>query len=1465
MLRQYASLSSREHAQAAAAKRSEERRGATRDERLASVDFNPNDLGISTRRTRLHRIELWIDRVWLAHELDMVMALLLSAGMLILSIVSYQQRKSTPSSSGGLNPRADLSVYKSQLAASILFVTGSIFSILVSWRRKVTSRRDLYVGKRRTVLSFLNKLNMWEEAQEAEDGVEPPIRVDDQEAKKEAVQLSGTALTDVYSVYRLPNNPASLSGGQWHKLPSLLLVQGDFISLQVGDIAPANCTLVPMVDSRSSRGGAMGPLNLVAGERFAGTAVTFSTIPAGRSTLKPENSRELLELCNRTNIFVVTDTPLINTLSRGHGKENEIHSLFVWNFTMCLTIISSFSSSFHPLIHSSGTQTSPQICRKVHAFRRALQVLSMFTLTLTFILIFVRPTSSDLSLLLPLPLLASLGTLPVCTPVYVFFLEVFGTARILTTAHPFASRTSSTGIFDNQESTATNARSLFWRYTLNAVFSRLFKNENTRHFRSILTRCIVFLCSCGRRRKDHESALDDLDDLIKIPPASTYLLEKLGVVTALTLVDDELACEPYSTPQQLLIPSGNGLKLLDLCPNFGDEDAMELDSVDERGEYGLRSKRRSKSFGDSSHDSDSDDDESEEGEIYQHVSAPKRTLQALRQRYKKTAAALSVKKSISRSGRINKYDALLEENEVIFEDPLWWQYLPSLKCIGLACALMEYENTAEPTRSSTKNLKEKKSKSSVSIRSEGQRGDSIQSATTSLVDHISRRHEQSQLMSLANCIGFSTSENSLGKMGDLSPFSPIKHLHFVATRLLHSRLSLDRHAIGLEESRSWGRLKADATSIIIQDHRSKAYQLLSVGDARVITDCCTDAWQGENSTISPLSSADRKTVLETSKNWALSDLDVSAFSYTPVRNTMEERISGARRLKDKSTVEDSETRSYLVDNRGLNEVGVAGSSSKNWVGDWSLVKNQIFLGLLGSAVIPSKEVEPILEACTEAGVRFVYFSPRNMRRTKELASQMGIDVAWNCAISLRPLDGQADPHRMTSTYADWDVNAKLPHGVEDVKKHLEEVDNVPLLVSLFTDATKNNTAEMVGVFQTYHDTVLSIGLSHLSQNECIFSTADMAIGVDILCEDFDPESSHEPHGESESTSDGDGSGEYVSADGIIGRNYSRAAVLPDETLFVSSIVAHSCILNLRGTAAISHIPDIIASGRGALDSSSVAGLYATTGYVSYAFMVLFCPFSVTTSIPFVPALGSLLFLQFLLPSLGFSLAATDPDKQSMDRVPPKNDESIVFTRGEGRRLFRHTCIRALIPAIAAHFVHLIGFGSLMLNFERAFLYAGDCGTLSGGLDWQNVARCDAVRQYSGPVKDWAGSLMLAELALCVLVLSASFLSRTEFIKDKNPWRSNPLWGWGLFASLLLIVFYLVATLDNGVWGALPWYFYIVAIIMPPLGLLASEFVKKSDQRQEYRAEKLRRLQFETRLGMWSPKESRFLHDDHSSP
>ena len=58
-----------------------------------------------------------------------------------------------------------------------------------------------------------------------------------------------------------------------------------------------------------------------------------------------------------------------------------------------------------------------------------------------------------------------------------------------------------------------------------------------------------------------------------------------------------------------------------------------------------------------------------------------------------------------------------------------------------------------------------------------------------------------------------------------------------------------------------------------------------------------------------------------------------------------------------------------------------------------------------------------------AGVRFVYFSAQNMKRSKPVAERIGIPFDWNCAISLRELEGGTaqDPHRHISNYADWDV------------------------------------------------------------------------------------------------------------------------------------------------------------------------------------------------------------------------------------------------------------------------------------------------------------------------------------------------------------------------------------------------------------------------------------------------------------
>lgn len=56
--------------------------------------------------------------------------------------------------------------------------------------------------------------------------------------------------------------------------------------------------------------------------------------------------------------------------------------------------------------------------------------------------------------------------------------------------------------------------------------------------------------------------------------------------------------------------------------------------------------------------------------------------------------------------------------------------------------------------------------------------------------------------------------------------------------------------------------------------------------------------------------------------------------------------------------------------------------------------------------------------------------------------------------------------------------ARLPHGIAAIRDHIESVDNVPLLVSLFTDATPATTRDMLKIYQDNDECTLAVGMSH---------------------------------------------------------------------------------------------------------------------------------------------------------------------------------------------------------------------------------------------------------------------------------------------------------------------------------------------------------------------------------------------------
>jgi hypothetical protein len=352
-----------------------------------------------------------------------------------------------------------------------------------------------------------------------------------------------------------------------------------------------------------------------------------------------------------------------------------------------------------------------------------------------------------------------------------------------------------------------------------------------------------------------------------------------------------------------------------------------------------------------------------------------------------------------------------------------------------------------------------------------------------------------------------------------------------------------------------------------------------------------------------------------------------------------------------------------------------------------------------------------------------------------------------------------------------------------------------------------------------------VGLSHLPRNSSIFSSADLAIGVDVLS-DCISWSEKEP------------------------LHYN--ALLPSEVNFASAISAHFCAFRLKGIASMEHMPTILAQGRSSLAAATNAGIFLLSGYLAFSFYSFLTVCSVSVAPPFVPNVGAILFLLIILPLVGLPITMSDPDQQCMQQVPPKNDATIDFGRREGKAFYAVSFLKAIPPAVFPQLLYLIAFGELMIEYELDLVQSECSSTIEHG-DWVSVIRCDALRGYSGPARDSAVALSIAELVLCMVIASASFLYRTLPIWVEPPWRRNHLWVVGVVLAVLVVITYLLIVLENDTSTVLPWYYYVLSFCMPFLCLFWNEFLKRPEKNVLDRAEKLRRLQFETRLGMWSPK------------
>lgn len=335
--------------------------------------FTPGRADSST--STINRISLSIVRWIVQLDLDLWLGVLVSFCLLVISILLHTSwffglwvRDDAESRFPKLTRNASIAEI---VGAGILFL-GTVVGIFIARQRRYLLLHDSEAAKQRLIRNFL---------------AHPDAAIQQHDELNHH-----TSLTGVFSVYRLRDD--GVAG--WSKLPSLLLVQGDWIALQVGDVTPSPVSLLLQCTTTSNHNSTNGQACRDDDEMCTiGADVELALhhiksrqddttdLPKGRTTLQPD-SEHLLELSNCLRIFRVNEPPLAKFLRQP--------------------------------VHSYRTS---RLARRMENVRLFMVLLSLGLFVVSLAVVLARRAYR----LIHVPFLVALSVLPVWGSVVSFFLE----------------------------------------------------------------------------------------------------------------------------------------------------------------------------------------------------------------------------------------------------------------------------------------------------------------------------------------------------------------------------------------------------------------------------------------------------------------------------------------------------------------------------------------------------------------------------------------------------------------------------------------------------------------------------------------------------------------------------------------------------------------------------------------------------------------------------------------------------------------------------------------------------------------------------------------------------------------------------------------------------------------------------------------------------------------------------------
>ncbi|ORX41336.1 hypothetical protein BCR36DRAFT_364581 [Piromyces finnis] len=603
----------------------------------------------------------------------------------------------------------------------------------------------------------------------------------------------------------------------------------------------------------------------------------------------------------------------------------------------------------------------------------------------------------------------------------------------------------------------------------------------------------------------------------------------------------------------------------------------------------------------------------------------------------------------------------------------------------------------------------------------------------------------------------------------------------------------------------------------IFEEASSGYQLITDGSVELVLDCCLDYWNGED-----LSAIDRnieKKILDFCQTATSNDNQIITYAYRPIHREEIFQLSSfdkkplffemlpKHKLLNTSTALSNASNSNNIVSYGSEEDNRRQSIDVISTNPYSyILRSQIFLCLATLATHRLKQhVSDFVEDVRLAGIRFVYLSPAPERESKAFAERIGLETDWNSCILLSS-DSESSGYQELH-----DIKAQLPRGIENIRSHIENVDDIPLHVSLFAECTPNAIKELIEIFQENGEVVCCIGSALNFKNISSFAIADVSVAIAPL------------HTKQQTKS-------------------KNQISLQSPLTYAADFISLPCSLFMNSDSSLYILTQIIRESR-ELQISMINAFFLLLGSlltlsICYIFLYLLLNPPLFTT-------WQIIWLSWIfLPIISATLLSTPHDPETMTLMPSKNQNHIT----NKNKFYRYFIIRFILIILMVVLAFEIILTRLLKQESDTFSLFKIYQTYNKSfLDWDEESR-NALK--------YAQIITLFLFVYYIIWTSATFVNRTQSIFKVSP-IMNHKW---FIVSILMLILHIGITLINldmkdtfkNSLGKIPFYYHLLFIIWPIALIPAHEFAKKLDRKEYTRCQKRTKLEFNTKVGMHSP-------------